>query len=300
MNLLREHSPLVEQVSIDEAYIEIPTEEDGVAVAHGFRNGFTRNWVYRARLRSRETSRVQDCVQYGQTARVYRCARGDGGGISRAAARGQDSGRGACRRAPSSKPNWNVETIGDLARVPMEALRTAFGKHGVYLSEGSHGWDDSPIVTDAKTKSISQENTFERDIRAADYLERELTEMSVRVAAEMAKEGYLARTVVLKLRYADFTLMTCQTTLRSPTADETLIRQTVIELLRAHWERARAVRLIGVGVHNLIEEEGTWQMELFVGVIFAGLALSRGMRHFYKFMGEQRYKVRPMGKAHLV
>jgi DNA polymerase-4 len=157
---------------------------------------------------------------------------------------------------------WNVQTIGDLVRVPVEELRAEFGKQGLYLHQAAEGLDDSAIATEARTKSISQENTFERDTRDAAQLERDLAKMSEGVARELEHEHYLARTIVLKLRYADFQTITRQTTLRVPTADANEIGACAQALFRAHWDKKRAVRLIGVGAHNFVEASGEWQLEL--------------------------------------
>jgi DNA polymerase-4 len=89
--------------------------------------------------------------------------------------------------------------------------------------------------------------------------------MSAGVARELVREELQARTIVLKLRYEDFTTITRQTTLRAPMADEAVIRKCARELLAAHWDTQRAVRLLGVGVHNLVENEGVWQLELGMG-----------------------------------
>ncbi len=136
------------------------------------------------------------------------------------------------------------------------------GKHGVYLHEAANGRDDSPVVTESEPRSISQENTFDTDTRDLRRLEKELAWMSAGVAKELEREGYLARTIVLKLRYGDFTTITRQRTLAAPTAGESEIFGCAAQLLHAHWERGRAVRLIGVGVHNLVQAGGAWQLAL--------------------------------------
>lgn len=265
MDLLREVSLLVEQVSIDEAYIEIPEQRDGIAAAHEIQR------------RIHEELHLSCTIAVATNKLVSKIAcntvkphgfvvvpQGEEEKFLAPLPVGKIPGAGQVTRAKLAA-KWKVETIGDLAKLPEDALRADFGKNGVYLWNGAHGWDDSPIVTDSKPRSISQENTFERDLHGLDVLEKYLDEMSVGVATELGREGYRARTVVLKLRYADFTTITRQTTLRAPTADEATIVKCVRELLQTHWERGRAVRLIGVGVHNLIENEGTWQLELGIG-----------------------------------
>lgn len=304
MNLLREFSPLVEQVSIDEAYIEIAAVEDTGAVedaAKATKDAVARNAVAGedAAKRTKEAGsqgdakaidavaiareiqrRIHEELQLSCTIAVapnklvskIACntvkprgfavvAEGEQEKFLAPLPVGKIPGAGQVTRA-KLKAKWNVETIGDLARVPAAELRAEFGKHGVYLSEGAHGSDDSPIVTERATKSISQENTFERDLRTREVLEQYLDEMSRGVAQELEREQLKARTVVLKLRYSDFTTITRQTTLRVPTADEAAIRDRARELLEQNWDTQRALRLLGVGVHNLIENEGTWQMEL--------------------------------------
>ncbi len=262
MALLREHSPLVEQVSIDEAYVEIAPEQDGAVVGHEIQRRIHEELQLSCTLALASNKLVSKIACNTVKPRGWIVVPpGAEATFLALLPVGKIPGAGQVTRAKLAA-RWKVETIGDLARVPLEELRAAFGKHGVYLWEGAHGIDDSPIVTDSKPKSISQENTFERDVRSLEPVERYLDEMSAGVAHELVREGYLARTIVLKLRYADFTTITRQTTLRAPTAEEAVIRQCVGELLHQHWQRERAVRLVGVGVHNLVEREGTWQPEL--------------------------------------
>jgi DNA polymerase-4 len=265
MNLLRETSSLVEQVSIDEAYLEIETERDGVAVAREIQTRIHDELHLSCTIAVASNKLVSKIACNTVKPRGFIVVpEGTEAEFLAPLPVGKMPGAGQVTRE-KLKARWKVETIGDLARVPLEELRAAFGKHGVYLSEGAHGWDDSPIVTDRATKSISQENTFERDVRTPDVLYHYLDEMSAGVARELEREELLARTIVLKLRYADFTTLTRQTTLRAPMADENVIRKTARELLDKHWDREQAVRLLGVGVHNLVERDATWQMELEIG-----------------------------------
>lgn len=262
MNLLREMSPLVEQVSIDEAYLEIEAERDGAAVAREIQRRIHDELQLSCTISVASNKLVSKIACNTVKPRGFIVIpNGDEEKFLAPLPVGKMPGAGQVTRA-KLKTKWNVETIADLASVPLEALRAEFGKNGVSLRDGARGWDDSPIVTERATKSISQENTFDRDVRTRDVLEKYLDEMSARVARELASEELKARTIVLKLRYEDFTTMTRQVTLRVPTADEATIRKYARELLAQHWDTRRAVRLLGVGAHNLIEIEGTWQLEL--------------------------------------
>ncbi|OQY80138.1 MAG: hypothetical protein B6D41_21545 [Chloroflexi bacterium UTCFX4] len=262
MNLLREMTPLVEQVSIDEAYLEIEAERDGVAVAREIQRRIHDELKLSCTIAVASNKLVSKIACNTVKPRgLLVIPHGDEEEFLAPLPVGKIPGAGQVTRA-KLKAKWNVETIGALARVPMEKLRAQFGKHGAYLADAARGVDDSPIVTDRATKSISQENTFDRDVRTRDVLEKFLDEMGAGVARELANEELKARTIVLKLRYEDFTTITRQVTLRAPTADETIIRKHARELLRQHWDSQRAVRLLGVGAHNLVERDATWQLEL--------------------------------------
>jgi DNA polymerase-4 len=192
--------------------------------------------------------------------RVYHHQRGRRRRLSGDAANRKTPGAGRVTRERLS--HWNVNTIGDLGRIPIEDLLREFGKHGEYMHYAAQGRDDSPVVTDRETKSISSENTFERDTRDIAKIEGYLSDMSEDVARQLAREAFTARTIVLKLRYGDFSTFTRQTTLRVPTRDAAEIKECITRLLEQHWDKQRPLRLVGVGAHNLLEDEGTWQMEL--------------------------------------
>jgi DNA polymerase-4 len=262
MNVLHETSPLVEQVSIDEAYLEIGFNRDGVEVAREIQTRIHDELHLSCTIAVASNKLVSKIACNTVKPRGFIVVPdADKETFLAPLPVGKIPGAGQVTRA-RLKAKWNVETVADLARVPAADLRAEFGKHGSYLSEAAFGRDDSPIVTDRATKSISQENTFDRDVRTRDILEKYLDEMSEGVARELVREELLARTIVLKLRYEDFTTMTRQTTLRVPTADVELIRKTARELFTQHWDSNRAVRLLGIGVHNLVENQGTWQPEL--------------------------------------
>ncbi|MGB8647031.1 MAG: DNA polymerase IV [Anaerolineae bacterium] len=262
MQVLRDSSPLVEQVSIDEAYVEIEPERDAAALARAMQARIQNELGLSCTL-AVATSKLVSKVACNTVKPHGFIVVPEG--TEQAFLAPLPIGRlpyaGPATRARLAR--WNIKTIGDLTRVPVAELRAEFGKHGIYLSEAAHGRDDSPVVADSKPKSVSQENTFERDTRDVRFLEKELAAMSERVAHELEHEGYLARTIVIKLRYADFSTITRQTTLRAPTASADKILECAVKLLRDNWDK-RPVRLIGVGTHGLVEAEGSWQLELGV------------------------------------
>ncbi|HET9910658.1 MAG TPA: DNA polymerase IV, partial [Anaerolineales bacterium] len=154
-----------------------------------------------------------------------------------------------------------IHTIGDIAKWPESELIRMFGENGRDLAKHSKGIDDRPIVTEHETKSISQEITYSRDVRDDKVLETTLHEMSVEVAAQLRRNNLAGRTIKLKLRWPDFTTLTRQTTLNSPTDQESEIERVALDLMRAVRKSNQAVRLIGVGVTGLgqpIRQLGLW------------------------------------------
>ena len=264
MDLLREISPLVEQVSIDEAYVEITPDREAARLGQ------------EAQQRIRVELGLDCTIALATNKLVSKVAcntvkprgwivvpPGQEAEFLAPLPVGKLPGAGKVTRARLER--WNVRTIGDLARVPVHELRREFGKSGEYLHRAALGQDDSPIVTGSKPQSISQENTFERDTRNAAEIEKLLLDLCGGVARELEREGYRARTVVLKLRYDDFTTITRQTTLPIATAVEAEISGCALRLFRTHWSRTRPVRLVGVGAHNLIESSAMRQLEFEIG-----------------------------------
>jgi DNA polymerase-4 len=154
-----------------------------------------------------------------------------------------------------------IYTIGDLAKWPESELIRMFGENGRDLAGHSKGIDDRPIVTEHETKSISQEITFSKDVRDDKVLEQTLREQSAEVARQLRKNELAGSTVKLKIRWPDFTTLTRQTTLQYRTDREEEIEKAALDLLRSVRKPHQAVRLIGVGVTGLgppIRQLGLW------------------------------------------
>ena len=157
-----------------------------------------------------------------------------------------------------------IHTIGDIAKWPESEMIRLFGENGRELSRHSRGMDERPIETERETKSISQEITFSRDVRDDKLLQKTLIEMSAEVAKQLRKNNLAGKTIKLKMRWPDFTTLTRQTTLNNPTDQEDEIAQAALDLLKAVRKPNQAVRLIGVGVSGLgapIRQLGLWDVD---------------------------------------
>jgi len=144
-----------------------------------------------------------------------------------------------------------IRTIGDLARYPEKDLVRRFGKHGRDLSLHARGIDEEPIETIREAKSISKETTFVHDISDKDILEGTLLHLSEGVGHELRQEGLTCQTVGLKYRREDFTTLTRQSTLNEPTDLDRQIFDAVKQLFGQVWKPGDMVRLLGVSASRL-------------------------------------------------
>jgi DNA polymerase-4 len=157
-----------------------------------------------------------------------------------------------------------IHTIGDIAKWPESEMVRMFGENGRDLARHSKGIDDRPITTERETKSISQEITFSRDVRDDKLLEKTVHEQSAEVARQLRKNDLAGSTVKLKIRWPDFTTLTRQTTFNHRTDQEDEIAKAALDLLKSVRKPNQAVRLIGVGVTGIgppIRQLGLWDMD---------------------------------------
>jgi DNA polymerase-4 len=150
-----------------------------------------------------------------------------------------------------------LHTIGELAAVPIETLVEEFGRsYGVFLHEAARGIDDDPIVTHWEPKQRSRETTFQEDTGDWQTIARTIASLAREVTEELREEGYRARTIGIKLRFADFETHTREKTLPEPTDTETAIRKAAFECL-GRLKLDRRVRLLGVRVGELSRGDST-------------------------------------------
>jgi DNA polymerase-4 len=157
----------------------------------------------------------------------------------------------------------SIETVGDITRRPRERLVELFGpSHGGGLWDRAHGLDDSPLEPERAARSYSAEHTFPYDTVDRRQLWSELRSQAAEVAARLQAEGLHAGEIAIKLRYASFETLTRQTRLSLPTAAPDEIAYAAAALMRRHWDRARAVRLIGVRAARLLPTSRPIQLPL--------------------------------------
>jgi DNA polymerase IV len=154
-----------------------------------------------------------------------------------------------------------IQTIGDLARRPANDLERLFGKHGAEIAARARGIDERPVETEHEAKSISREITFARDVRDGETLRRVLRKLADGVGWRVRKAGFTGTTVKVKLRWSDFTTLTRQVTMPHPVDQDDEIYEAALHLFEFTWPKGRPIRLIGVGVSGL--EPGQRQLSLW-------------------------------------
>ncbi|HEU4365767.1 MAG TPA: DNA polymerase IV [Candidatus Krumholzibacteria bacterium] len=257
--ILQDYTPLIEPISIDEAFLDVTAsralfgggEEIGRAIKRRIREeiglvasvGVAPN-KYLAKLASDLEKPDGFVVIVQEEAEVLLAPLP----VWRLWGVGKVTGQALAKAG--------VATIGELARMPDARLEAIAGSYAPRLKQLARGVDDRPVVPDADARSIGAENTFARDMAAADRLRAELDLLSERVASRARAEGTPGHTVHLKARYADFTTVTRAMTLPEPTFDSIVIRDAARELLEQRLDRrGRPLRLLGVSLSNLVHAE---------------------------------------------
>jgi DNA polymerase-4 len=252
-------TPLVEQVSIDEAFLDVSDlPEEGRLLAERLQATINRELKLPCSLGVATNKLVAKiATDVGKASRR---------GISPPnAITVVPAGEEAAFLAPlPTRALWGVGpktakrlaeigilTIGQLSSQSESLLVSHFGKNGLDLARHALGIDDSPVVTTHAIKSISQETTFEHDIMDGAALKRTLKALSEKVGSRLRQEHLSGGTIRLKLRWSNFSTLSRQVTLSQPTDQDRVIYETACTLFDQTWTDRRAVRLLGVGASGL-------------------------------------------------
>ncbi|MEA2620111.1 MAG: polymerase [Chloroflexota bacterium] len=262
MSILRRYTPLVEPISIDEAFLDVTGSAalfgDGPTIA-GRIKGETRAEVGLTASVGVATTKL--------VAKIASDLRKPDGLV--VVPVGEESaflaplpiGRlwGVGEKTAVALREYSVRTIGDLAALPPDLLVRRFGKHGASLVDRARGIDPDPVHDGDPAKSVGHEHTFEVDTSDPEVIERTLLAMAEGVAGRLRSAGVRAGTVAVKIRDSGFRTITRQRTLPEPTDMTDPIYTTALELARPEI-RGMRVRLLGVTASNLGERE---QLALF-------------------------------------
>lgn len=267
MGLLRELSPLVQPLSLDEAFVDLEAGPYGPALA-GADHATGEQLVLalaedlRADIRRRSglTASVGAAGSKLMAKIASEQAKPDGLVLIEPGQERAVLGPMSVRALPGIGPateqalrRAGLTTVAELAEAGEAELVQLLGRaHGAGVYAMSTGLDDRPVVADQDAKSVSVEDTYEVDLADRDRVLREVDVLAARCVRRLRAAGRSGRTVVLKVRRFDFSTLTRSETLRGPTDDEAVITETA-RRLAAQVDITGGVRLLGVGVSQLAD-----------------------------------------------
>ena len=161
---------------------------------------------------------------------------------------------GIGKKAQQILSNLGINTIGQMAALPVDILKSHFGTAGLIMHNHASAIDDRKVGSHGVVKSISRETTFDNDIRDGTVLAATLRYLSEKVGGALRRHGKRAKCVNVKLRYADFTTITRRQTLIKTGDSDRVIFDAGYKLLKKELSgNKQAVRLIGIGVTGLVK-----------------------------------------------
>lgn len=265
--ILQSFSPNVQQVSIDEAFLDMTgmqrlfgTSHDAAMLLKKTVHAQTGLIISVGIGPSRFIAKMAS--DFGKPDGLYEVEKGseiafiDKVGLKRIWGIGESTFNALQRHA--------ISTVEQLRRYPEEQLCLMFGNAaGSYLYQVSRGIDPLIFGVEAKSRSISTEMTFPVDITESSILKQNLLRMSHEVMFRALDEQVTGTTVTIKIRYSDFVTTTAQETSRKPIYSAEEIYHIATKLLQNRWKAGEKVRLLGVGLGNLQAESAAYQEELF-------------------------------------
>ncbi len=266
MNILSEFTDMVEQVSIDEAFLDVTGSEklfgSGAEIAESIKR------------RIREELQLTASVGVAENKFVAKVAsdlrKPDGLVIVPPGGEKEFLAPLSIRRLWGVGPKteaylkkMGLERIGQIADLQHSGLAARLGKNGAHLWQLSQGIDDRPVLHEEGFKSIGHEITFERDTADSGLLSTTLLELTEKVARRLRVQRAAARTITVKFRESDFSTFTRRITLDSPVDTAEKIFPIALKLLKSLTREGKLVRLIGVYAGNLEIGAGGKQISLF-------------------------------------
>jgi DNA polymerase-4 len=262
MTILRRYTPLVEPISIDEAFLDVTASRalfgDGPAMGRAIRAAILAEVQLTASVGVASTKLVAKIASDLRKPDALVVVE-PGSEAAFLAPLPIQRLWGVGERTAAALAELGVTTMGELADLPVDLLVRRFGRHGATLADRARGLDDDPVGDGGPVKSISHEHTFDVDTNDPALIDKTLLAMADGVAGRLRSAGLRAATVHVKVRDSAFRTITRQRTLAEPTDLAEPIWRTALELARPEM-RGIHVRLLGVGTSGFAERE---QLTLF-------------------------------------
>lgn len=251
MSVLREAAPVVEPISIDEAFLDVSDDpRSGAEIADGLQQTIQRDFSLPTSWGVAPNKLVAKiATEVGKPNGLVVVPPGEEAAFL--APLPVEMLWGVGPRAKERLEAEGIRTIGDLAGKDPAWMEAHFGRSGIELAARARGEDDRPVVASHEALSMSNETTFARDISDPAALRQTLRALSESVGERLREAGVAGTTVRLKLRWPDFKTITRQTAIEQPTDQDGEIYRAALGLFERAWSAGQAVRLIGVGVSHL-------------------------------------------------
>ena len=250
MGILKDESPLLEQMSIDEAYLDVSpgryTGEDPVAIA--------------ARIQARVAELGITCSIGVATGKAVAKIASDmdkprgltvvypGGEAAFLAPMDVRAMPGIGKQSAERLRRIGIRTLGALADTPLDKLTPLFGVNAQAVRDRARGIDPRGIATESEVKSVSHERTFATDLVTREEIEDAIDMLGPMVGRRLRKKGLAGHTVTIKLRHADLSRRTAQKGLPANVDDETVFIPVAKRLIDEIWRPGDSVRLVGLGI----------------------------------------------------
>jgi DNA polymerase-4 len=265
MKILEQETELVEQISVDEAFMDVTSRitdwNEAVDLAKNLQNKLSVNIGLSSSIGVATNKMIAKIASdFDKPNGLTVVPPGEERSFLALLKPQKISGIGP--KMAEKLAEMNVQTIRDLSKIPVNILKAKFGKIGTVMAQWAQGIDDRPIQVERDIKSISNERTFPKDISSKNELIMVLTQLCEKVVSRLTDKKFLAKRVFIKLRYYDFDTHTTQKSLSEPTDSLEKIIDVAKELFIYSWVDKKPIRLLGVGVSNF-ENEETSQVKLF-------------------------------------
>jgi DNA polymerase-4 len=259
MEVFRDITPLVEPLSLDEAYLDVThLIADNISPPQIARNLKQKVWsklgltISVGVASSKSVAKIASSINKPDGLTIVR----PGGEIPFLYPLPVEVLWGIGPKTSAKLHLLSIDTVQDLASQPMEILSGIFGSNATHIKEISNGIDTTAVITQRERKSISSETTLLVDTSDAEDLNEIVMRLSGDVAESLLKKNMRGRTVKLKLKRSDFTVVTRQKTISEKVQISSEIAEPALELLNLELENSHEkYRLIGVGVSGFATSE---------------------------------------------
>jgi DNA polymerase IV len=269
--IFADETPLVQPVSIDEAYLDVTpgtyTSEHPVSVARRIRARVARLGITCSVGVSAVKSVAKIASDHDKPdGLTVVCPGTEAEFLAPLPTRAMP---GVGPRTADRLEALGIRTLGELAALDDITATEVLGSHGVGLVARARGLDARSVHENEGVKSVSNERTFATDVRTPADVDGALAALAAKVGQRLRRKGIAGRTVTVKLRFSDFTTKTVRRTMPTATDDEAVFGPVVRELLASAWSPGIGLRLLGVGISGF--DERAAQLDLFApGVCGAG------------------------------